>query len=138
MLAPATLHGAKATDDAGRTLKVQVDYTGAGKIDETHKVYVVLWDTPDFIHGGGIMPVALKPATKKDDVVTFDDIKKVPAYISTAYDPTGSWDGQSGPPPSGTSLGLYTKGGATAEPIDIAPGKTVTVKVTFDDTIKMP
>jgi hypothetical protein len=35
-------------------LIVQVSYTGSGKVDESHKIYVALWDNPDFtnaLHG---------------------------------------------------------------------------------------
>jgi hypothetical protein len=84
------------------------------------------------------MPVATLSATAKDGVVTFADVQKVPAYVSAAFDATGSWDVQSGPPPSGTPLGLYSKGEGKPEPIDIAMGKSVKVTLAFDDSFKMP
>ena len=63
--------------------------------------------------------------------------KKVPAYVSAAYDPKGEWDGQSGPPPEGSSLGLYSKTPGQPEPIEIQPGKTATIELSFDDRVKM-
>ncbi len=126
----------EAKPEGKRTLAVQLNYTGAGHVDEKHKIFVVLWDSPDFAQGQA-MPVALLPATAKDGVVTFSDVQKVPAYVSAAYDPNGGWDGQSGPPPSGSSLGMYSKGGAP-EPIDIVAGKSVNVTLSFDDSFKKP
>ena len=72
----------------------------------------------------------------KKGTVTFSNVQKVPAYVSAAYDPTGAWDAQS-PPPSGSSLGMYTKNPPDPEPIDVALGKTVKVSVTFDDSARV-
>ena len=41
-------------------------------------------------------------------------------------------------PPSGASMGMYSKTPGTPEPIKIEPGETVTVEVPFDDSFKMP
>ena len=122
---------------AGSKLQVSVNYTGAGTVDDKHKIYVVLWDSPDFIHGGA-MPVDIVPTSSKKGTVTFPDVKKSPAYVSTVFDPKGEWDGQSGPPPEGSSLGLYTKNGGEPEPIAVKAGETAKAEVTFDDSIKMP
>jgi hypothetical protein len=116
-------------------LKVHLNYTGSGTVDETHKIYVVLWDSPDFVTGQG-MPVELQPSADKRGTVSFD-VKKIPAYVSAAYDPKGGWDGQSGPPPDGSSLGLYSKTPGKPEPIEIKPGKTATIELSFDDSVKM-
>ncbi len=119
------------------TIQVQLNYSGSGAVDETHKIYVVLWDSPDFVEGNA-RPIMLKPATSKSGTVTFSGVQKVPAYVSAVYDPKGGWDGESGPPPSGSSLGLYSKTPGKPEPIDVAPGKTSKVQLSFDDTVKMP
>jgi hypothetical protein len=109
-----------APGQQSRTLQVQLHYTGSGTVDEGHKIFVALWDSADF-NGGP--PAEVKSATSKNGIVTFSDVKTVPAYVSAAYDPSGSWDGASGPPPIGASLGMYSKAPPKPDPIDIAPGK---------------
>ncbi|MDQ2773470.1 MAG: hypothetical protein M3Y57_00860 [Acidobacteriota bacterium] len=121
---------------APSVLKVNLNYTGSGTVDGTHRIYVVLWDSPDFVSGQG-MPVELQPSSDKRGTVTFSNVTKVPAYVSAAYDPKGAWDGQSGPPPDGSSLGLYSKTPGKPEPIEIKPGKTAAIELSFDDSVKM-
>jgi hypothetical protein len=123
---------------AGPTVQVQLSYTGSGTVDEKHKIYVALWDSPDFMQGGGTMPVSIQPADSKTGTVTFADVKTMPAYASAVFDTAGSWDATSGPPPSGASLGLYSKTPGQPEPIKGAAGETVKVTLAFDDTAKMP
>lgn len=120
---------------SARTVKVQVNYTGSGTVDEAHKIYVVLWDSPDFTTQESAMPTAVKAATSKDATVTFSQVEKSPVYASAAYDPTGHWQGDS-KPPAGTVLALYGEGG-TPTPINVAPGKTESIKISFDDSHKM-
>ena len=117
-------------------LVVQVNYTGSGKVDEAHKVYVVLWDSPDFVKGSTEAPIGVKGVTSKSAKAEFDDLQKNPVYVSMVYDPTGQWDAMS-PPPSGSSLGLYAKTPGTPEPVHVQPGKTTTVSAKFDDSSKM-
>jgi len=116
-------------------LEVRLNYSGSGTVDEKHKIYVVLWDSPEFVKGGA-PPVEVQPSTSKQGTVTFADVKTSPAYISAAYDPKGEWDAQS-PPPDGSSLGLYYKTPGTPAPIDMKPGTTVTIDLSFDDSVKM-
>ncbi len=89
----------------GSKLQVRVNYSGTGTVDDKHKIYVALWDSPDFVKSDTAPPFATQAASSKNGMVTFDDVKKTPVYVSTAYDPTGQWDAQS-PPPDGSSLGL--------------------------------
>ena len=117
-----------------RTIQVDVNYTGSGTVNANHKIYVALWDSSDMSGGP---PVAVLSVDSKKGAVTFSDVQRVPAYVSTAFDPTGAWDAQS-PPPSGTSLGVYGKNPPNPEPIDVAPGKTVKVAITFDDSARVP
>lgn len=124
------------TANAPSELRVAVHYSGAGTVDEKHKIYVVVWDSPDFVKSHEVMPVAIQSTSSKGGVVTFDDIKKTPAYVSAVYDPSGQWDAQS-PPPEGSSLGLYSKTPGTPEPIELKPGKTSSIELPFDDTVKM-
>ncbi len=57
--------------------------------------------------------------------------------MSVAYDPTGQWEAQS-PPPSGSSLGMYSTNPPTPTAIEVEPGKTAKVKIAFDDSNKVP
>ena len=117
-----------------RTLQVEINYTGSGTVNASHKIYVALWDSSD-LSGGP--PAAVESLSSRKGTVTFSNVQKVPAYVSAAYDPTGAWDAQS-PPPSGASLGMYSKNPPNPQPIDVVPGKTVKVTVTFDDSAKVP
>jgi len=121
---------------AGSTLEVHLSYTGSGTVDDKHKIYVVLWDSPAFVSGGEVMPLELQPLTTKQGTVTFSNVKKSPAYVSAAYDPKGEWAGQSAPP-DGSSLGLYSKTPGKPEPIDIEAGKAASIELSFDDSVKM-
>jgi len=121
---------------APRTLKVKLNYTGAGTVDEKHKIVVFAFDTADFMQGNA-MPVGAQSASSKTGVVTFSDLASSPIYITAVFDPTGQYEGMS-PPPSGSSLGLYGKTPGTPDPIKIEPGETATVELAFDDTAKMP
>jgi hypothetical protein len=116
------------------TIQVEVNYTGSGTVNVGHKIYIALWDSADFNSGP---PAAVKSLDSKKGIVTFSDVHSVPAYVTAAYDPTGVWDAQS-PPPSGSSLGMYSKNPPTPEPIDVVPGNTVKVSITFDDSAKTP
>lgn len=118
------------------TLEVHLNYKGAGTVDDKHKLYAVLWDSPDFVSGQA-MPVELQSSADKHGALTFSNVKASPAYVSAVYDSKGEWDGQSGPPPEGSPLGLYSKTPGKPEPIDVKPGKTVSVELSFDDTVKM-
>jgi len=127
--------GLTAQTTAGkRTIRVDVNYTGSGTVDAGHKIYVALWDTTDLQKAE---PVAVQALDSKKGTVTFADVQKVPAYASVAYDPTGAWDAKSAPP-SGSSLGMYSKNPPAPDPIDVAPGKSARVAITFNDAIKVP
>jgi hypothetical protein len=122
---------------APRTLKIKLNYTGAGTVDAKHQIIIFLFDSPDFV-SGGVMPIASQTAQAKDATVTFADLTASPVYAVAVFDPTGGYDGQSGPPPSGSSMGMYGKTPGTADPIKIEPGQTTEIVLAFDDTAKMP
>ena len=122
----------------GPTLKVKLHYTGSGTVDEKHNIITFLFDSPEFVRGGGVIPFAVKYAASKDEVVTFTNVDRSPAYVTSVYDPSGGYDGQSGPPPSGSSLGLYSTSPGEPVPVKLEEGKTVEIELTFDDSAKMP
>jgi len=126
------LAAAFAIAQSGRTVQVEINYTGSGTVDANHKLYVALWDSPDF-NGN---PTDVKALESKHGTVTFTGIQKSPVFVSTAYDPNGKWDAQS-PPPSGSSIGMYSTKPPTPEPIAVEPGKTAKVKLAFNDAQKV-
>ncbi len=129
--------GQQQSAPAGRTLRLKMNYTGAGTVDEKHKIYIFVFDTPDFMNGD-VMPVAFGNTSAKDGVVGVADLTASPVYVVAAYDPSGDYDGMSGPPPSGASITIYSKMPPTPEPIKIDTGGTAEVEVAFDDSQKMP
>ena len=127
----------RAQDAAkGKALKVKLHYTGSGTVDGKHKILVFLFDSPDFIHGG-VVPFASESATSKDGAATFTGVSPSPVYVSSVYDPSGQYDGQS-PPPSGASLGMYSTNPGEPAAVKLEDGKTVEIDLAFDDSAKMP
>jgi hypothetical protein len=119
-------------------LIVEVSYTGSGTVNESHKIHVVLWDTPGFVNANDpAMPIAIEAIASKSAPAQFDGVQKNPVYVSMVYDPAGRWDAASAPP-SGSSLGLYaTTEPGTPAPVQLQPGKTTKITATFDDSFKM-
>jgi hypothetical protein len=132
LLGAFLLAAALAVAQAGRTVQVDVSYAGSGTVDASHKIYVALWESADF----NDTPAAVKALESKTGTVTFTDVQKSPVYVSTAYDPTGKWDAQS-PPPAGSSLGMYATKPPTPDAINVEPGKTAKVTLSFDDRQKV-
>ena len=127
---------ARAQDKSAK-LEVQVSYTGSGTVDESHKVYVVLWDNPNFVtEEAGAPPIDIKGVSSKSAVAPFDNVQTNPVYVSMVYDPSGKWDAAC-PPPAGSSLGFYAKEPGKPAPIQLEAGKTTTVSAPFDDSFKM-
>jgi hypothetical protein len=120
----------------GTTLQVNVKYTGSGTVDSSHKIYVALWDSPDFVKSSsGSEPFAVAPLASKSGTVKFHDVAKNPVYVSAAYDPTGKWGAQEAPP-AGASLGLYATTPGVPAPVQLEPGKATKVSVKLDDSFK--
>jgi hypothetical protein len=139
MLAGAALLPAliASSETNGAGLIVHLSYTGSGTVDQTHKIYVALWESPDFVksNASSMMPIAVMPVASKSGVARFKNIQKNPVYVSMAYDPTGAWEAKS-EPPVGSSLGLYAKEPGVPAPIQLQPGKATTISVTLDDSFK--
>lgn len=128
---------ARADEKAVRTLNVKLNYTGSGTVDDKHLIQVFLWDSPEFMNGGA-MPIRMKSASSKNATITFADFDKSPVYVSTVFDANGGYNEVTGPPPSGSSVGLYSKDPGMPEPIKLEPGKTTDIVLAFDDSAKMP
>lgn len=99
-------------------------------------IYVALSDSPDFVKSDAGPPFAMQPASSKNGVVTFENVKKTPVYVSTGYDPSGHWDAQS-PTPDESSLGLYSKTSGQLSVVELKPGATIKIEFVFDDSVKM-
>src|SRR4051794_39766254 len=65
------------------TVAVKLNYTGAGTVDDKHKIFVFLFDSPDFTQGG-VMPIGSQAASSKNGTVTFPDITAATVYIAAA------------------------------------------------------
>jgi len=135
MMTLALLANAQSKPD--RTLQVKLNYTGAGKVDASHKIIVFVFDSPDFVQGN-VMPIATQSATAKDQTLTFSGLSAAKCYVVAAFDPKGEYDGMSGPPPTGASMGMYSKEPGAPAPVDLESGKTASVDLAFDDSFKMP
>ena len=125
------------TSNTARTVKVKLNYTGAGTVDEQHRIFVFIFDSPN-IGPSGSMPTGILTTGAKDGSVVFEGLSYSPAYLAAVFDKTGTYDGQSGPPPSGCPAAIYSKEPGVAAPIEIAEGGTAEVGFTFDDSFLMP
>jgi hypothetical protein len=113
-------------------LRVTIDYKGAGKVDEIHKIWIWIFDNPAI--DASSTPVASDSLSENGGTVSFDNLPEQ-VYIAVAFDEKGGYDGNAGPPPSGTPVAIYGQPGpATA----IRTGADAKVTVTFDDSSRMP
>jgi len=72
LLSSITITIANAFGAQGSTLQVHVTYAGSGTVDDAHKLYVAVWDTPDFVkEASGTTPIALKFVTAKSALAEF-------------------------------------------------------------------
>ncbi|MBZ5563424.1 MAG: hypothetical protein LAP13_13510 [Acidobacteriia bacterium] len=153
LLAFAWPQGSAKAADARRTLKVKLNYTGAGVVDEKHKIYVMLFDanpykatslvdatslaTPPAPAEGVSHILARQGAAGKDKTVTFRELNASPVYAAAFFDRNGTYDGHADAV-SGAPMGVYGKLPDKLEPIKIKQGKTVQVVLSFDDSSKSP
>lgn len=113
------------------TLKVTVHYTGKGKVDAAHKLWVWVFDTPNI--GPGSMPVDQISLDKNDADASFEGLAEGKYYLAAAFDETGSMMGDA-PPPTGTPIGIL--GMASGAPTAVSPKDPAVL--TFDDSMRMP
>ena len=118
---------------AAGTVKVTINYKGKGTVDDSHRVWVWLFATPDI--GPGAMPIAELSVDKNGAIATFDGIAEERVWIAAAYDEKASMSG-SAPPPPGTPVGLYV--GSDGAPRSVVTGDSTVAVLTFDDSFRMP
>jgi hypothetical protein len=138
---------------ANRTLQVKLNYTGAGTVDEKHKIFVLLFDANPFTSTTLIdatsqpMPPAPAPgvshiltrqgAAAKDATLTFSSLSVSTVYAVFFLDKNGTYNGHPDSS-SGSPMGVYGKLPDKLEPIKIEEGKPTQVVLTFDDSATMP
>lgn len=138
---------------ARRTLKVKLNYTGAEKVNQKHKIYVLLFDanpytatrlidttsvaTPPAPEAGVCHILRRESVSGRKQTFTFNGLPVSSVYAMAFLDSRGNYDPHSDPP-SGSPAGVYGKSFGNPEQIGLPQGKTVRVVVTFDDSHKMP
>jgi hypothetical protein len=145
MLVPLSiLMAVQETTPAGKpqtkSLKVTVSYKGKGKVDQSHGVYLFLFDTPDFVQNpSSAMPIAFQTLRANDESVVFSGLVATTVYLVAAFDDKGTYDISAGAPPTGTPVALYKPGDPqTPTPIKLEENKELEIKFEFDDSIRMP
>ena len=113
-----------------REVSVTVTYTGKGKVDGSHELWVYLFDHPEI--GAQSEPLAIQPIRKSGGTTTFKHVMADPVYVGVAYDEQGDFDAL-GEPPVGTPISIYARDGKTAP---VKPGAGAKVKITFDETLR--
>ena len=118
------------------TLKLTVKYTGSdGQVDQTHKILVFVFDTPNMTTGQ-VMPIKFEALAENGGTLSMG-FTVTPVYVAAVYDKQGGYD-FTGPPTSGCPVTVYAKDGQAPAPITVEPGKTIEVSMEFDDTVRMP
>jgi uncharacterized protein (DUF2141 family) len=115
----------------GADVEATVTYTGKGKVDDTHEIWVFLFDTPDI--DANSRPIAVQSITKSGGTATFTGISAKRVYMAVAYDEKGDYDGEG--PPFGLPTAMYSKDRKTNEPI--TPRSNEKVTLTFDDSYRL-
>ncbi len=123
-----------------KSLKVRVVYKGSGEVNQTHGIYLFLFDSPDFVQSpGSVMPVAFQSTRANDQSIAFTSLAASTVYLVAAFDEKGDYDISAGAPPSGTPVALYRPGDSQVPtPISLEEGKETEIKFEFDDSSRMP
>ena len=128
----SSLSARTASGEAG-AVKVTVKYTGKGDVDDSHRLWVWLFDSPNI--GAGSIPIAEMSLDKNGSTATFDAVGAAEVWIAVAYDVNGGFAGMA-PPPSGSPVSTY--GMAAGAPAPVTPGEKGAVTFGFTDAFKMP
>jgi hypothetical protein len=133
LLAGVTPPGVTAHASSAGAVKVTIHYTGKGKVDASHKLWVFLFDTPNI--GPGSIPIDQVALDKNDIDAVFEGVAPEKVYVAAAFDETGAMIGDA-PPPTGTPIGILA--GADRAPSGVPSGAKDAVVLTFDDSQRMP
>ena len=125
-------HAAPVEARSAGAVKVTVNYTGSGKVDGSHRVWVWLFDTPDI--GPGAMPIGEISVVKNGEAAVFE-VSNDRVWVAVAYDERGVMLGNA-PPAPGSPIGIYAS--STGAPEAVTPGAKGVIVLTFDDSQRMP
>jgi hypothetical protein len=128
-----SLNAAPLAATAAGTVKVTIHYTGEGKVDASHKLWVWVFDTPNI--GAGSMPLDQIALDKNDVDAVFEGVAADKVWIAAAYDESGAMTGDA-PPPTGTPIGILS--GKDGAPLAVVSGAKDATVLTFDDSQRMP
>ena len=126
------LHATPVDAMSAGSVKVTVNYTGAGKIDGAHRVWVWLFETPEI--GPGSIPIAEMSVEKNGEAASFE-VGNERVWIAVAYDEKGVMTGNA-PPAPGSPIGIHAS--STGAPEAVTPGAKGAIVLTFDDSQRMP
>ena len=129
---PGTLQASPGAPAAAGTVKITIHYTGKGKVDPSHKVWVWLFDSPNI--GAGSMPIDQVALDKNDSEAVFEAVAPGQVWVAAAFDEQGAMAGDA-PPPTGSPIGILMTDG---KPSSVTPGEKGTASLTFNDTMRMP
>jgi hypothetical protein len=141
-----------------KTLKVKLNYTGTGPVDQKHRIYVLVFDADPFT-AEVLAEASAKPAAKtetpaagkerktanvlarqgatgKDQTLVFNGLTAPTVYAVAFYDKNGDYDGRKDPG-SGSPMGVCGAPGKP-EPIPLQAGATIKITLGFDDSTKTP
>lgn len=149
LFAPASANA----ESGGKTLKVRLNYTGTEKVDQNHKIYVLLFDANPYTartladwssapsappaEAGVCHILRREAASSRNHQITFTGLQATSVYALAFLDKTGNYDAH-GDPPSGSPTGMYGKSMDKPEGIVLKEGKSVKVVLAFDDSHKTP
>lgn len=123
-----------AQDTVGKTLRVKLTYSGTGEVGESAPIHLYLFDSPEFT-SGAVLPIAIESSTQNGTVIEVNGLMDKEVYAVAAY---GDFPAQSGPPPSGTPVGVYMPAGAMGiEPI-LMDKDSIEIDFQFNDAIRIP
>jgi hypothetical protein len=120
-------------DTAPGSVTVTVKYTGQGDVDDSHRIWIWLFDTPEI--GPGSMPIREAFVAKNGGSTTIEGLGEGTVWIAVAYDQRGGSTGNA-PPAPGSPVGLHAS--ADGRPLPVTPGDGAKADVTFDDSVRMP
>ena len=133
IVSPSSSLRAAPLDEQAGIVKVTITYTGKGKVDSTHRLWVWLFDTPNI--GPAAQPIAQLSLDKNGADAVFDGVAGDKVYVAAAFDEQGVMQGDA-PPPAGSPIGVLAA--ADGMPVPVTPGPKGLAKLAFDDTNRMP